>query len=209
MINSSKAPREPCIAFEKLDGSNIRVKYTSKKGFHLFGSRHQLFDKSHPHLAGAIDSFNESYSEPLARIFKDSKLFSKPKEIIVFGEYYGIKSFAGVHDPEDKTKRFVMFDVLLVYKDHVEFLLPQYFTEYFLSKVAIPNIVFDGKLNDEFIQDVRDNNLSDPLIEGVICKGTKSNGAFRGKTWMCKIKTTSYLNKLKERYGNDWIKYGE
>lgn len=209
MINSSKAPRESCIAFEKLDGSNIRVKYTKKKGFHLFGSRHQLFDESHPHLAGAIDSFKQNYSEPLEKIFTDSKVFSTPKEIIVFGEYYGKNSFAGIHDPNDETKRFVMFDVMLVYKDRTEFLLPQHFTEYFISKVEIPNIVYDGKLTDEFIKDVRNNNLSDPLFEGVICKGTKVSGAFRGKVWMCKIKTNSYLDKLKERYGNDWVKYAE
>lgn len=31
--NSSKAPRKNCIAFEKLDGSNFRAKWTQKNGF--------------------------------------------------------------------------------------------------------------------------------------------------------------------------------
>lgn len=45
IIASAKAPREHCIAFDKLDGSNTRVKFQPKKGWCLFGSRMQLFDK--------------------------------------------------------------------------------------------------------------------------------------------------------------------
>lgn len=57
IINNIKAPREHCTAFEKYDGSNFRAKYTKKDGFHLFGSRHTLFDETHEHLGSAIPYF--------------------------------------------------------------------------------------------------------------------------------------------------------
>jgi hypothetical protein len=208
IINSSKAPQEPCVAFYKLDGSNVRVKYTRNKGFSLFGSRHQLFDETHPFLAGAIPSFNERYSEFLNSLFA-TKQFKDFKEIIVFGEYLGEKSFAGIHDENDKTKKFVLFDVMPIYKDRVEFLKPQTFLELFSGKVEIPEVVYEGNLNKEFISLVRENKASIPLEEGVICKGLQTKGSFKGKVWMCKIKTNHYLEKLKTRFGDDWEKYSE
>lgn len=42
IINSSKAPRLACIAFDKLDGSNIRIKWTQKRGFDLF---HEFYER--------------------------------------------------------------------------------------------------------------------------------------------------------------------
>lgn len=56
-------------------------------------------------------------------------------------------------------------------------------------------------------QDVRDNKFN--LNEGVICKGHLTKGNFFGKMWMCKIKTQAYLDKLKNRFGDDWEKYAE
>src|SRR3954469_17994172 len=105
IMNSSKAPRASCIAFDKLDGSNIRVKYTQKRGFCLFGSRTQLFDATHPHLGEAVPAFNNNFNEPLSKIFRDR--WSNEREIVVFGEFYGAQSFAGIHVPGD-PKFFVL-----------------------------------------------------------------------------------------------------
>lgn len=44
--NSSKAPRKNCVAFDKLDGSNFRAKWTAKRGFDTFGTRTQLIDET-------------------------------------------------------------------------------------------------------------------------------------------------------------------
>lgn len=207
IINSSRAPREPCIAFDKLDGSNIRVKYTHKAGFTLFGSRHNLFDESFPLLAGSIPSFKERYEKPLTERFKKDKLFQKAKEIIAFGEWVGDKSYAGSHDPDDPTKRFVLIDVLIVLKDRHEFVKPQEFVNMFQGEVEIPRVIYEGTLNEEFIKDVRANKFN--TFEGVICKGTITRGSARGKIWMCKIKTEAYLDSLKNRFGDDWEKYAE
>lgn len=209
IINSSKAPRKPMIAFEKYDGSNIRVKYTPKKGFNLFGTRTQLLDATHSTLGGVVKIFNEKYKGPLEEAFK--KFFPKEKEIIVFGEYIGPHSFAGVHEDPVEAMQFILFDILLIYQSYTEFLLPQDFIK-FIEKlknkdILTPKVSYEGNLTDEFIQRVRINEFN--VNEGVVCKGKERVGNVRGKVWMCKIKTNEYLNRLKLRYTENWSNYWE
>ncbi len=205
-MSSAKAPRQPCIAFEKLDGSNCRVKYTNKKGFHLFGSRTQMFDKGHPFLGAAVDIFYRDFENPLVDLIETE--FPNEREVIAFLEFFGDKSFAGRHDPEDTTKKLVCFDIMIGHKNRV-FLMPQDFVK--LTKkhrVTAPQVVYTGNLTDQFITDVRAGHY--PLNEGVVCKGTEKTGAHRGHVWMAKIKTQAYLDKLFNSYGEDGVKkYGE
>ena len=204
IINSSKAPRKSCIAFDKLDGSNIRVKYTAKRGFDLFGSRTQLIDKTHPHLGEVVDIFMRDFSEPLTKIFVDE--FRNEREHIVYGEFLGDKSFAGIH-VEGDPKRFVMFDVLIGHKNS-KFMQPREFIKTFGGKVAIPRVIYEGNMSDGLIADVRAGKYD--VFEGVLCKGNERSGAFAGGVWMCKIKTQKYLDMLFSRYGADGIKkFGE
>ena len=201
---SSKAPRQSCIAFEKYDGSNIRVKYTAKKGFCLFGSRTQLIDKSHPHLGEVIDIFNNKFADTLSCLIR--KYFPNEREAIVFGEFFGPQSFAGMHVPGD-TKEFVPFDLLIGNKNR-KFLLPHEFIKLFSPVVKIPRIIYEGNLADNFIDDVRSGVYD--VVEGVVCKGTHPSGAYRGNVWMAKIKTQKYLDRLFTKFGEDGIKkYGE
>ena len=205
ILNSSKAPRQPCVAFEKLDGSNIRVKYTQKRGFDLFGSRTQLIDESHPHLGKVVSIFKRDFQEPLTKIIK--KQWPNERELIVFGEFYGDKSFAGIHDVTDPTLRFVMFDILVGHKNQ-KFIMPQEFVKLFNGVVTIPRVIYEGNLNDQLIQDVRDGKYD--VVEGVVCKGTQKTGNARGSVWMAKIKTQAYLDKLLNRFGEEGLKkYGE
>lgn len=204
IINSSKAPRKSCVAFDKLDGSNIRVKYTAKRGFDLFGSRTQLIDHTHPHLGEVVALFMRDFAEPLAKIFRDK--FPNEREHIVFGEFLGDKSFAGIHVPGD-PKRFVMFDVLVGHKNS-KFMTPREFIKTFGDRVAIPRVVFEGNLSDQFIKDIREGKFD--VFEGVLCKGNERSGAFAGGVWMCKIKTQKYLDMVRARYGEEGLKkYGE
>lgn len=204
IINSSKAPRDLCIAFDKLDGSNIRVKYTAKQGFCLFGSRTQLMDQTHPHLGQVVEIFKKEFETPLTQIIK--KNWCNERELIFFGEFFGKQSFAGIHVPED-PKEFVLFDVLVGHKNR-KFLLPQEFVKLFRDKVKIPKIIFEGNMSDQLIKDVKEGKYS--VNEGVVCKGTFRSGAFRGNVWMCKIKTNEYLSKIRTRFGEEGLtKYGE
>lgn len=206
IMNSSKAPRQSCIAFEKLDGSNIRVKYTNKKGFHLFGSRTQMIDKNHPFLGSVLDIFYRDFENPLVDLIEDQ--FPNEREVIAFLEFFGDKSFAGWHEPDDTTKRLVCFDLMVGHKNR-KFLKPQEFVKLTDKyKVIAPRVIYRGNLNEQLIADVR-NGVYD-VTEGVICKGTENTGAHRGGLWMCKIKTQAYLDKLFNRYGQEGIeKYGE
>jgi hypothetical protein len=202
IINSSKAPRANCVAFDKLDGSNFRAKWTNKRGFHLYGSRTQLIDTSTPILGEAVSIFINTVKEPLEKVFR--KEYPNVREIVVFGEFLGENSFAGIHFNE--PHKFVLFDVLVGHKNEF-FVKPYDFIKTFGEIVETPRVVYCGNLNDQFIQDVRENKFG--LKEGVICKGTVTHGAYRGKQWMCKIKTQEYLNKLKNKFGDEWEKYGE
>lgn len=204
IINSSKAPLEACVAFEKYDGSNIRVKYTQKRGFCLFGSRTQLIDETHPHLAESIRLFRQNFEQPLTNIFK--KEFPNEREIICFFEFYGDSSFAGIHNFPD-VFHLTMFDVLVGHKNQ-KFIRPRQFLKLFDQKVQTARVIYEGNMNNQLIQDVREGKYA--LNEGVICKGLQPSGAFRGGQWMCKIKTQAYLDKLKTRFGEEGLqKYGE
>lgn len=203
-MSSSKAPRKPCIAFEKLDGSNIRIKYTQKQKFCLFGSRTQLFDESHPHLGQAIPLFRETCEEPLLTIIK--KWFPNEREIIVFGEFYGEKSFAGIHEPND-PKTLAIFDVLVGHKNR-KFISPKDFVKKIAPFVPAPRVIYEGNLNDSFIKSVKEGAY--PVFEGVICKGLERTGAYRGNVWMSKIKTKLYLDRVFHKFGEEGLKlYGE
>lgn len=204
--NSNKSPRANCVAFNKLDGSNIRIKWTKKTGFNLFGSRTNLIDKNHPFLAEVIPIFMDNFSEPLEKAFVDNK-YDSYREIVVFGEFLGDSSFAGWHEKNEPHK-FVLFDVMLGHKSR-EFVKPYDFLKDFGEVVETPDVIYTGQLTDQFIADVRVNKYN--LKEGVICKGTSNTGmgAHRGKMWMCKIKTQAYFDKLKGRFGEEWEKYGE
>lgn len=206
IMSSAKAPREPCIAFEKLDGSNIRVKYTNRKGFHLFGSRTQMFDKGHPFLGAAVDLFYRDFENPLVDLIENE--FPNEREVIAFLEFFGDLSFAGWHDPNDPTKRLVCFDIMVGHKNR-KFLMPQDFAKLAEKyKVKSPRVMYVGNLNDQLIADVRAGKYD--VIEGVVCKGTQKTGAHRGGIWMAKVKTQAYLDKLFNRYGEEGIqKYGE
>lgn len=203
IINSSKAPREHCVAFDKLDGSNIRAKWTQKHGFSLFGTRTQLIDEKTAFWGEAVTLFKSHQAEPLDKIFRSDKAYRNEREIIVFGEFVGENSFAGHHETE--PHKVVVFDILVGHKNQ-SFVKPRQFLD-FGSVVEIPKVIYEGNLNEELIASVRRNDFS--LKEGVICKGSTTRGAYRGKIWMCKIKTQEYLDKLKGRFGKDWEKYGE
>lgn len=205
ILASSRGPRLSCIAQEKLDGNNIRCKYTPKRGFCLYGSRTQLVDASSEQFGNAIKCFERTHAAALQKIFE--KKFPQERELIVFGEYVGDKSFAGMHDPVDPTLRFVLFDVLVGHKNS-KFLLPQEFLKLFEGVVEIPKVIYRGNFNESLIRDVRANKYN--LSEGVICKGTERSGAYRGGVWMAKIKTQAYLDRVHTRFGAEGLRlYGE
>lgn len=184
---------KPCLAFYKYDGSNLRWEWSPKRSWYKFGSRTQLFDHSSEQFGKAIPLFMETMGEQIASIVcKD--VGRKVERIVAFTEYFGRSSFAGWHDPNEE-KQLVLFDVSVYKKGFIE---PKRFVDLFGDQSWAAKVVYEGNLNHEFIESVRHGMY--PVYEGVICKGDG---------WQAKIKTYEYLNRLKNKFGDDWEKYGE
>ena len=180
---SSLALGEKVAAFYKFDGSNLRFEYSAKKGWHKFGTRHHLFDKSDLLYSQAVPLFQEIEDDILLKIKDKYKSIFK---ITAFVEFFGPSSFAGQHLLEEE-KEIKLFDIHL----HKHGLIsPKDFIELFSQTTYAAHLIYQGPLNKSFINDVRQNNLN--LSEGVVCKAESGQN--------CKIKTEEFLNRLKKHY---------
>lgn len=201
----SKAPQKPCYGFVKYDGSNLRTEWSKKRGFYKWGTRKMMVDESEPVFGPAIPLFLNTIADGLEQVFKKSKLFIGVQSVVVFFEYFGSKSFGGMHFPdEDQTWMTVPFDI----NPHKKgFLGPKEFLDEF-GHLKVAEHIWTGNFGEELVQDVRKETFSlesqydtrTPVPEGIICKGGKGHDF-----WMRKVKTERYKAELKERYRDDWI----
>lgn len=198
---------QPCLAFYKYDGSNLRFEYSRKsKRWYKFGTRRRLFDKSDPDFGGAIPLLMDKYAEPLAKVFHDAKEWKSAEYMVVFAEFLGPHSFSGIHDAQklkvenNDPKDLILFDVDVHRRG---FIPPREFVKRF-GHLHTAEVVYDGTLTMDFFNEVR-NGDKYKLNEGVMCKGGDNHSDF----WMCKIKTLNYLNRLKEFFGNNWQEHWE
>lgn len=173
-------------AFDKLDGSNIRCEWNRKRGWYKFGTRNNMIDQNNPQFGEAITIFLDKYGEDLTRVFKKS--YSNVESIVVFGEYFGENSFAGLHF--DEPKDVVIFDVNLYKRGLIG---PREFIQNF-GDLEIPKLIYKGEYNTDLIERIRNNHFD--LKEGVICKGVH-----RDEVWMTKIKTKEWLERVKNKLG--------
>ena len=204
---SKKAPHLPCVAFCKYDGSNLRVEWTKKRGWYKFGSRTQMIEASSPILGEGIGIFLSKYGEQLAKIFTDTKEYRNRESVIAFFEFFGCKSFAGVHVSED-PKDVILFDINI---HKMGILSPKEFRDNF-GHLDIPEVVYEGNLNEELKERIRLGNIKletkrtikNNIWEGVVCKGGSGH-----QLWMAKIKTDAYRRALQELYAGEWEKFFE
>lgn len=207
ILCSSKGPHLDCYVFVKYDGSNLRFEWSKKRGWYKFGTRNQLFDKTTPIFGEAIDLFFQKYGDDLENVFKRDKFFRGIDNFIVFCEWFGSKTFAGMHQKFD-NKEIVLFDVNPVKKG---ILGPKQFVDTF-GHLHIAELLDQRKYGNQLIKDVREGifdcsskfNIRNEIPEGVICKGGSGHNL-----WMAKIKTQQYYDKLKEVYKDDWAKHWE
>ena len=186
----------PIYAFNKLDGSNIRAEWTRKNGFNKFGSRTELIDETHTFLGEAPALVRAKYEKELTDVFRKKRY----EKVLCFFEFFGSNSFAGNH-VADEPHEVVLFDVS-VYKKGI--MPPSVFLE--LTKtVEIPEVVYTGKCNNAFVEDVRNMRIPQVIFEGVVCKSNEMKGF--GQPIMFKIKTLAWLEKLKDHCGNDKVLY--
>lgn len=175
-------------AYQKLDGSNIRAEWNSKRGFYKFGSRHQLIDINSKPLGKAIPLIKDKYEQDLAKIFKEQGW----RDALCFFEFFGKNSFAGQH-LDNEEQMVILFDVNPLRKGILE---PKEFLKLFYH-LDIPKVLFEGYITAEFVDQVKNSSLPDMPLEGVVCKGEHEG---KSKTpIMFKIKSRAWLDKLKEK----------
>lgn len=190
---SAKAPLgSPCLAFYKYDGSNLRWEWAPKRGWYKYGTRHELFNETNEVFGPAIPIFQDTMGAEIVRRCKD--LERGVQRIIVFTEFFGPNSFAGLHEPGD-VKELRLLDVYLYKRGRMA---PRKFLKAFGDLPYAAQLIYDGNCNTQFIEDVRKGVY--PVGEGVIAKGDD---------WMIKIKTDAYFKKLNEVYGTQYRLYWE
>lgn len=205
----SKAPKKPCYVFVKYDGSNLRAEWSRKRGWYKFGTRKCMVDSTDPIFGKAPELFVAKYGDDLEEVFRKDKFFRSVDSVVVFFEFFGSKSFGGMHFPDDPAWDVVLFDVNPVKKG---FLGPKDFVKHF-GHLKIAELLCTANMGEELIQNVRQElipieskyEIRAEIPEGVICKGGDGIHDF----WMAKIKTNRYKEELKRRYEVDWIKYWE
>ncbi len=181
----------PCYAFDKLDGSNIRAEWNRKNGFCKFGSRHQLIDNTHLFLGEAPDLVKSKYEKSLSDIFKKERF----ERVVCFFEFYGENSFAGNHQKEKHD--VVLFD-LDVFKRGI--LNPSEFIK-LTTNLDIPKIIYQGNINSDFVDKIKNSQMTGVTFEGVVCKSNLTDK--HKQSIMFKVKSLSWLNKLKNYCGDN------
>jgi len=190
------APRLPCIAFDKLDGSNLRFEWSKKQGWHKFATKKEQFDETSKQFGRAIPLFMETLAEALVKVIKDTKEFRGTDRFTVFCEFWGPQSFAGWHADEDDF-RLTLIDVAIHKWGMV---VPRQFLKHF-GHLPIPNVVYEGNFNRQLIEDVWEDKLLGITHEGIVAKGVnpKNKGREVHGLWMNKSKTGKWMRELKRR----------
>lgn len=184
---------KPVYSFYKYDGSNLRFEWQSKRGFCKFGTRTQLIDEKTDVFGQGVTIFQDTIaSEIIARLknYYPKRVFNTFDKIVVFSEFFGDNSFAGNHEDSD-VKRLKVFDVNLIKKGLIS---PKEFVDIFNDWEHSAELLYQGNLNQPYINSVKSSTT---LAEGVICKAMLD-----GRVQMCKVKTDSWLGKIKEKFEN-------
>ena len=184
---------EHILAWDKLDGSNIRAEWSKKRGWYKFGTKNVMIDEKSDDFGQTIPLFLNKYGDSIPRIFVDK--YKKIENFVVFSEYVGENSFSGQHDKND-IMDIVLFDVNQYKRG---FIPPIEFLDNFCH-LHTPKLIYDGEYTEEFIKDIRNNRYN--LKEGVIAKGMFLTKNKKEEVWMVKIKCNEWLHKVKSRLGD-------
>lgn len=185
----------PIIAFDKLDGNNIRCEWTRKgKTFEKFGSRKVLLGEDSS-LSPAIPLI-KAHEEAIVPLLRGARW----EKATLFFEYHGPNSFAGQHQEGDQM-RATLIDVFVYKKGYM---LPSEFVKMFYggnTSVDLPDILYRGSPTKDFTESVRNKSLPGITSEGVVCKGLPTKRGY--PPTMFKVKTNEWLEKVKARFGSD------
>ena len=191
---STKIKPTQIYAFDKIDGSNIRVEWSDKQGFYKFGSRTRLIDENTYMLGESVNLIMDNFANDLAaRFFKN-----RWNRTVAFFEFHGKNSFCGSHEEEEH--KLTLIDVNVYKRGMLE---PEKFVDTF-GDLEIPLVLHRGFLTEELIDEARNGTLEGMTFEGIVCKyKDKKNN----KVGMFKVKNRAWLNRLKDRCGTNEALY--
>lgn len=171
--------------FAKLDGSNIRFEWSKKRGWYKAGTRRRLLDETDPIFKPALPLFHETLATVCEKVCVDQRW----QRAIVYCEYYGPQSFAGLH-VEGDTMQLTCIDVAPYKKG----LLPP--TEFLKLFGAVgPYYLGFTRWGREFVLDVLQGNVEGATFEGVVGKRL-----LKKKLQMFKAKTQAWKDAVKARF---------
>ena len=175
--------------FDKLDGSNLRFEWSRKRGWYKYGTRHRMFDQTDPDFGPAIPLFQDTLAPRLGAIARDEQW----QGLVVFAEYWGPQSFAGLHVPGD-AMNLTVFDVA-PYKKGI--MGPREFLKRIAPSVPTPRFLGTQRWTRGFVERIWRGEL-DTAFEGVVGKGGDGRHLV-----MRKAKTKAWVDKVLARYGED------
>jgi hypothetical protein len=186
----------PCVAFEKYDGSNLRFFWDQKRGWHSTGTRYRWFKPATPTFGPAVDMFQRHYAKGITETLRRLKEYRGVTELVAFCEFFGSKTFSGLHDEAD-PKQIVLFDIYLPGRG---FIGPKDFIGHF-GHLSIARTVYEGPFSRSFIDNVQKGAYA--VREGVVAKGVHQRRPHKSKSsqevWMAKVKTQAWLDELAKR----------
>lgn len=177
--------------FDKLDGSQIRVEWSGKRGieWNKFGTRDQLLDPNDPVFSPAIGIFRRDWQDALGRIVHAERW----ERGVAFFEFWGPNSFAGQHDPEDE-KHLTLIDVA---PHRMGIMGPRRFLSTF-GDLDVPTVVDTRNWTREYVEQVWRGEIPHITFEGVVAKGGDGHHLV-----MAKAKTEAWVIRVKELYAPD------
>ena len=195
-VHKSNLIGQPCVAFEKYDGSNLQFSWNQAQGWYRSGTRKRTIESDNPLFGSAIKMFHDKYAKGIIEVMRRHKEYRNAKSITAFCEFYGENTFSGLHEDGD-PKHLKLFDLSI---DDEKFVLPKDFVHHFGS-LDIATVLYEGEFTKEFVELVRTGAID--CNEGVVAKGVTKNQRRKGKTeqevWMVKIKTQKWLDELQRR----------
>lgn len=180
------------VAFNKIDGQNVRAEWTQKKGLHKFATKTRLLCPEEGVVSKAANLILEKYDE-----LNDVLRSTRQQKATCFFEFWGPKSQFGMHqDDDDHT--VTLIDVAL----HKQGILPPKDFLKLVGDLDVPDVLYEGNCNDPFIKSVNDGTLEGIGPEGVVCKGPFDRKLQRPVMW--KVKRHDWYQRLREHcHGND------
>ena len=175
--------------FKKMDGSNLRFEWSSKKGWYKYGTRNRLMDESDPLFGQAIPIFEETLADRVEEIF----VYKKYQRAILFCEFWGLFSFAGNHE-QGEHKRLTVIDLDVYKKGLVH---PKELVETFDVLIG-SNYLGLRYWDKEFIDWVKELEPKDD--GGLQCEGFVGKTEVKNKRIMKKIKTDWWYKTVYKKF---------